>query len=128
VVRTTVFWNVPRLWFGPQKSGPDQKFPVRTTKEWSGPDKVVQNSEKTSPWWFRPLFLVQTGKTWPTPSFSRLLRSPDAVVRGPVGIALRSTFNRVLFLSGLIRGRQQSQANPYADGRFDWVSRHVAGA
>jgi len=49
-------------------------------------------------------------------------------VRGPVGIALRSTFNRVLFLSGLIRGRQQSQVNPYADGRFDWVSRHVAGA
>jgi len=56
------------------------------------------------------------------------INGPDAVVRGPVGIALRSTFNRVLFLSGLIRGRQQSQVNPYADGRFDWVSRHVAGA
>jgi hypothetical protein len=77
VVRTTVFWNVPRQWFGPQKSGPDQKFPVRTTKEWSGPDKVVQtgenwyfqNYQKTSSCWFRPLFLVQTGKTWPIPSF-----------------------------------------------------------
>jgi hypothetical protein len=81
VVRTTVFWNVPRQWFGPQKSGPDQKFPVRTTKEWSGPDKVVQtgekwyfqNYQKTSSCWFRPLFLVQTGKTWSIPSFSRLL-------------------------------------------------------
>ena len=48
---------------------------------WSGPDKVVQtgenwyfqNSQKTSPIWFRPLFLVQTTKTWSIPSFSRLL-------------------------------------------------------
>ena len=82
VVRTTVFWNVPRQWFEPEKSGPDQKFPVWTTLLWSGPDKVVQTGEKwyfqnykkTSSCWFRPLFLVQTGKTWPIPSFSRLLR------------------------------------------------------
>ncbi len=62
VVRTTVFWNVPRQWFEPQKSGPDQKFPVWTTLLWSGPDKVVQTGEK---WYFqnykkKQFLLVQT--------------------------------------------------------------------
>ena len=93
VVRTTVFWDVPRQWFEPEKSGPDQKFPVRTTLLWSRPDKVVQTrknwyfqtAQKTSPTWFRPLFLVQTGKTWPIPIFFRLPRLGACVYRyGPV--------------------------------------------
>jgi hypothetical protein len=42
---------------------------VQTTKQWYKPS-VVQ----TTLGWSGPLFLVQTGKTWPIPSFSRLLR------------------------------------------------------
>ena len=65
----------------PKRSGLNlQPKVVWTEILWSGPDKVVQtgenwyfqNSEKTSPTWFRPLLLVQTTKTWSIPSFSRL--------------------------------------------------------
>ena len=93
LVRTTLSGLNREPWFVPlfsgtfrasglnqNESGPDQKFPVRTTLLWSGPDKVVQtgenwyfqNSEKTSPCWFRPLFLVQTTKTWSIPIYFRL--------------------------------------------------------
>jgi hypothetical protein len=41
---------------------------VQTGENW-----YFQNYQKTSSCWFRPLFLVQTGKTWPIPSFFRLL-------------------------------------------------------
>jgi hypothetical protein len=54
---------------GPLFCGPDQIKVVQTRKNW-----YFQTAQKTSPTWFRPLFLVQTGKTWPIPIFFRLPR------------------------------------------------------
>jgi hypothetical protein len=93
---------------------------------WSGPDKVVQtgekwyfqNYQKTSSCWFRPLFLVQTGKTWPIPSFFRLLRHIMCTV--PVGESVGGVRVRRRAIPAIQNTHEDGAAGHTARARAGW--------
>ena len=88
LVQTTCSWFKPEIQVQTSQSGVNHEAGsyhlflvctgkvVQTTKQWYEPS-VVQSTLG----WFRPLFLVQTTKTWSIPIFFRLLSEAFKITR-----------------------------------------------